>query len=174
MTNNNQNNQANNSYHPLDPLLDRGLSNRLTLILGPDAGERSKALNEWLARRDYPTLQIEHPNGETGEVCFQGIIDAFVAAGILDEPPAEFNSDNDCQTTLILLINRLAELDRDLLIIFRDYEPCEVGDSVLSFLLEHLPQQVHLYVCTEDAPGLSCIPRLRVRRQLQTIDTSNC
>jgi LuxR family maltose regulon positive regulatory protein len=171
---NNHNHQFNNGQHPLDLLLDRGLSNRLTLVLGPDAEERSKALNEWLARRNYPALQIEHPNGETGEVCFQGIIDAFIEAGILDEPPAGFGPDQDCQTTLVHLINRLAQLDRDLIIIIRDYEPCEVGDSVLSFLLEHLPQQVHLYVCTEDAPGLSCIPRLRVRRQLQTIDTSDC
>jgi hypothetical protein len=167
------NHNINTGQHSLDVLLDQGLANRLTIVVGSDASKRSKALNQWLARRNYPVLEIDSPEGKDGDACFRAIIERFVEAGLLDADVADELPTDDCQSTLVTLINRLAELDRDLLIVVSDYEPCAVGDRVLTFLLEHLPSQVHLYLCSDDVPGFSCIPRLRVRRQLQMIDTSD-
>ncbi|HLT17894.1 MAG TPA: hypothetical protein VKZ96_00455 [Thermomicrobiales bacterium] len=170
---NTQNNNGNNTQTSLDVLLDQGLANRLTVVIGSDASKRSKALNQWLARRNYPVLQIEGPEGNDGDGCLRSIIERFAEAGLLDPQTVSEMSTADCQHALVTLINRLAQLDRDLLIVISDYEPCDRGDQVLTFLLEHLPNQVHLYVCSEDLPGFSCIPRLRVRRQLQMIDTND-
>ena len=169
-------NQTDAEQRSLDNLLDRGLLNRLTLIVGHDAQERSQALKGWLDRRDFDVLQIHHPADDG--ICLKCILDAFIEAGIIEEMPSECAdnagppTEDACQSILVDLVNRLATVERDLVIVFRDYQPCDDSDRVLTFLLEHLPQHIHLYLCCDDAPGLTCIPRLRVRRQLQTIDTS--
>src|SRR5690606_28884647 len=138
---NTQNNNGNNTQTSLDVLLDQGLANRLTVVIGSDASKRSKALNQWLARRNYPVLQIEGPEGNDGDGCLRSIIERFAEAGLLDPQTVSEMSTADCQHALVTLINRLAQLDRDLLIVISDYEPCDRGDQVLTFLLEHLPNQ---------------------------------
>jgi ATP/maltotriose-dependent transcriptional regulator MalT len=70
----------------------------------------------------------------------------------------------------VRLINELATLDHDIALVIADYTPTEATDCFLTFMLEHLPQQLHLYLFCDTPPKLSCIPRLRVRRQLQMID----
>ncbi len=155
-----------------DHLFDHGLSNRLTLIIGRDAQERSEALNSWLDRSDYDSLRINCPSADEREACPQRIFDAFASAGII-EPIEETSRTEDCsQFKFIALLNELAARPRDLVVALLNYHPCEQADRAISFMLEHLPQQIHIYLTSDDVPDLNCIPRLRVRRQLQMIDTN--
>lgn len=156
----------------LDLLLDQGLSNRLTVVVGLDADERDKALNDWLERREYEAIQIHCPTGNDMRACTRSLYDRFSEAGITDRFANDDPAGEGCLPRLVRLMNSLAELRRDLVVIFRDYQSSEHSDRVLSFMLDHLPQQVHLYLSCDSVPCLNCIPRLRVRRQLQTIDTS--
>jgi len=155
-----------------DLLFDQGLSSRLTLIIGQDAEERGQALNSWLDRSDYESLRIRCASDEEREACPQRIVDAFVSAGLIDPCEDEDRAAHCCQPKFIELLNELATRPRDLVVALLDYYPSEQADRAISFLLEHLPQQVHIYLSSDDVPNLNCIPRLRVRRQFQMIDTN--
>ena len=163
------NNSSSAGVTSFDRALDQGLSSRLTLIVGPEAHERSQEFNAWLASLGHATLSIHCSSDESGEACPERIVAAFASAGIIEQVTEQIESEEACQAQLVRLMNNLATLADDLVVVLLDYRPCEPADRVLSFILEHLPQQIHLYLICEDVPGLSCIPRLRVRRQLQMI-----
>ena len=162
-------NTPENENESLDLVLDQGLFNRLTLLVGPDPEECSQALDDWLDRREHEALYVRCPSGDEQLSCSRRLLEAFSEAGMIDAVDVP---DEGCQGRIVRLINHLAGLRDDLVVVLLDYEPSERTDGVLSFLLEHLPQQIHLYLASEDIPGLKCIPRLRVRRQFQMIDTT--
>jgi hypothetical protein len=151
---------------------DRGLSNRLTLIVGPDAYDYGRELDGWLEDLGCESLRIDCPSGDSHGSCRERIIDAFTSAGIIEPIATDIKAEDACHLYLVRLMNGLAALPDDLVVVLHNYHPCDVADRVISFMLEHLPQQIHLYLVSEDVPGLSCIPRLRVRRQFQMIDTA--
>lgn len=167
------NDPTTSDHDSLDNLLDRGLSSRLTLVLGPDKSQRSKAINDWIDRQHHNVLIVDCHDTKNGRVCPQLILNAFSEAGIIDQHIIERECTDSYESDLVALINELATLHNDLVVVLSNYLPGDTADQTLSFLLEHLPQQVHIYLCCDSTPNLSCIPRLRVRRELQTIDTSN-
>jgi len=166
------NNPPANGANTFDRALERGLANRLTLIVGPDAHARNQELNDWLASLGHESLRIHCSPEDDPRACPERIVEAFASAGIIEPVTEAIESADDCLEHLVQLMNCLAAFPGELVVVLLDYRPCEQVDQVLSFILEHLPQQVHLYLLSEDVPGLSCIPRLRVRRQLQMIETS--
>lgn len=171
MTNLHENNTTSGDSS-FDRALERGLSSRLTLIVGPDAPDRCQDLDGWLDSLGFQSLRIQCPSGEDRRACPERIFDAFVSAGIID-PCLEVGQANEpCKSKLVQLMNGLATISDDLVVVLQNYHPCETTDRVLSFMLEYLPQQIHLYLVSKDMPGLSCIPRLRVRRQLEMIETA--
>ncbi len=92
-------------------------------------------------------------------------IDANVAKGALSAlqspqpPPTE--------TTLTSLINEIAAIPDKIVLILDDYHVIDAKpvDNVLTFLLEHLPPQMHLVIATREDPNRP-LARLRVRGQL--------
>lgn len=152
-------------------VLELGLASRLTIIAGPDTGACGEALDDWLNGHGLESLLIQCHDETDSTACHRRIVDAFASAGIIEDSAEEVASDEHCQSKLVQLINGLAALPGDLVVVLLDYQPNDTSDRIISFILEHLPQQVHLFLVSEDVPGLSCIPRLRVRRQLQLIDT---
>ena len=68
---------------------------------------------------------------------------------------------------LISLINEVAALPDRIILVLDDYHIIDSSpvDDALTFLLEHLPPQIHLVVATRDDPLLP-LARLRVRGQL--------
>ncbi len=154
------------------PFFERGLANRLTIISGPAADDYGAALHAWLGGQTRESLSIQCSPAPHEDQCPQRIVEAFASAGIVDRGAVTADSRAHCQTTLIELLNGLAALPAELVVVLFDYHSSDISDRVISFLIDHLPQQIHLYVVAEELPGLACIPRLRVRRQLQLIDTS--
>jgi LuxR family maltose regulon positive regulatory protein len=71
------------------------------------------------------------------------------------------------ETTLTSLINEIAAIPDRIIIILDDYHLIEARlvHDVLSFLLEHLPHQLHLVIATREDPYLP-LSRLRARGQL--------
>jgi hypothetical protein len=163
-------NSASFDRSSMDAMLDQGLSNRLTLLVGSIDDAAGAALAGWIERRSIAAVSVDKPDDEAANGCLQRVVEAFVGAGIISPDTIDIASSPN-RTILVRLINELAALDRDIVLIFEGYAPSETSDCFLTFLLEHLPQQLHLYLFCEQPPTLSCIPRLRVRRQLQMIDT---
>jgi LuxR family maltose regulon positive regulatory protein len=76
------------------------------------------------------------------------------------QPPA-------LESILTLLINEIASSSGRIIIILDDYHvinSSQVND-VLTFLLENLPQQLHLVIASREDPDLP-LPRLRARGQM--------
>jgi LuxR family transcriptional regulator, maltose regulon positive regulatory protein len=75
-------------------------------------------------------------------------------------------------TTLSMLINELAELPRRVVLVLDDYQfvtEVETHESV-AFFMEHLPQNVHLVICSRSDPPLP-LGRLRAMGELNEIRT---
>ena len=75
------------------------------------------------------------------------------------QPPTE--------AILTALLNEFTTMQDPVLLVLDDYHVIEsrVVDEALSFLVEHMPPQMHLVITTREDPALP-LPRLRARRQL--------
>jgi LuxR family maltose regulon positive regulatory protein len=75
------------------------------------------------------------------------------------------------ETILNQLLNRLMHLPRDRFIIILNYQNFHDPriHSVIGYLLDFLPQNIHMIISSEEQPALP-IPRLRARRELIEID----
>ncbi len=87
------------------------------------------------------------------------------ALGMLQSPqPAETAS------ILTLLLNEISALTRPCVLVLDDYHLIDAReiDEALTFLLDHLPPQLHLLITTREDPNLP-LARLRVRGKLTEI-----
>jgi LuxR family maltose regulon positive regulatory protein len=73
-------------------------------------------------------------------------------------------------TLLTLLINDLASLPNRIVLVLDDYHVVTNAEvhTAISFLLDHLPSQIHLVMTTRDEPPLP-LARLRVRGQVHEL-----
>src|SRR6185295_13807883 len=79
------------------------------------------------------------------------------------------------ETMLAALLNQITTLPAHCVLVFDDYHvidaapnghpPLGAVDQVLTFLVEHLPSQLHLVIATREDPPLP-LARLRARSQL--------
>jgi LuxR family maltose regulon positive regulatory protein len=74
-------------------------------------------------------------------------------------PPAE--------SILTALLNEITRIPEHFILVLDDYHLIDAKpiDQALTFLVEHLPPQIHLVITTREDPALP-LPRLRVRGQL--------
>ena len=88
----------------------------------------------------------------------KGVWDSLHAAQS-QTPPAE--------SILTALLNEISAVSNNFVLVLDDYHVIESSavDEALTFMVEHLPPQMHLVITTREDPALP-IPRLRARRQL--------
>jgi LuxR family transcriptional regulator, maltose regulon positive regulatory protein len=86
----------------------------------------------------------------------EGVLGALQSA---QPPPTE--------SILTALLNEITTIPDPFILVFDDYHVVDsrAVDEALTFLVEHLPPQLHLVITTREDPALP-IPRLRARRQL--------
>jgi|SRR5215211_1204492 len=91
---------------------------------------------------------------------------ALALVGTAQAPPIEM--------ILTTLLNGLADLDADIVLVLDDYHLIEHGaiHEALTFLLEHLPPQMHLIISTRADPPLP-LSRLRARGELNELRASD-
>ncbi|MBK9943056.1 MAG: AAA family ATPase [Kouleothrix sp.] len=88
-------------------------------------------------------------------------IGATVVAALQSSPPPP------AEAILTALLNELAALPDRLVLVLDDYHMLDARpvDAALTFLIEHLPPQLHLVIATREDPHLP-LARLRARGQL--------
>ena len=71
------------------------------------------------------------------------------------------------ESILTALHNEITTIEGNFVLVLDDYHTIDVQlvDNALTFLLEHLPPQMHLVIATREDPNLP-LARLRVRNQL--------
>ncbi|HET7088678.1 MAG TPA: LuxR C-terminal-related transcriptional regulator [Anaerolineae bacterium] len=168
--------------------LDEALQHRLTLISAAAGSGKTTLLSEWqdAARRQrWPIAWVSLDKGDNDPVRFwshvTAALDAFqtgisrttlmaLHATPLPDPSVMQDGPAWIEAILAVLVNELATLPRDVVVVLDDYHVIEssaVHDS-LAYWLEHVPDCVHLVIASREDPPMP-LARLRVRGELAEI-----
>ncbi|MCC6975738.1 MAG: helix-turn-helix transcriptional regulator [Anaerolineae bacterium] len=152
--------------------LNEGLRGKLTLISAPAGFGKTTLVSEWIIACHRPTAWLSLEEGDSTLTRF---LTYFIAAmqtlipnlgeGVLailpspQPPPTE--------AILTALLNEIVTFPNDFLFVLDDYHLIDARpiDEALTFLLAHLPPQMHLVITTREDPNIP-LARLRARRQL--------
>jgi LuxR family maltose regulon positive regulatory protein len=151
--------------------LRAGLDGPLTLLSAPAGFGKTTLLADGLADCSRPVawLSLEEGDGDlprflTYLVAALQTVDSTTGAhlqGLLgaNPPSAEF--------LLTALVNDLAARQQEIVLVLDDYHRAAspAVEQALTFLLEHLPTQLHLVLATREDPALP-LARLRARGEL--------
>jgi LuxR family maltose regulon positive regulatory protein len=152
--------------------LDEGLHRKLTLIAAPAGFGKTTLVSEWVAGCGRPTAWLSLDDGDNDSPRFLAYLIAAVqtvapqiGTGVIEAlqspqpPPTE--------AILTALLNEFAALPEPCILVLDDYHviDAEPVDRALTFLLEHLPPQLHLVIATREDPPLP-LARWRARGYL--------
>ena len=154
--------------------LNEGLSSgrKLTLISASAGFGKTTLVSEWVAGCERPVAWLSLDEGDNDPTRFLTYlvaalqtIAANIGEGVLgalqspQPPPIE--------SILTALLNEITTIPDNFILVLDDYHIIDSKpvDNALTFLLEHLPPQMHLVIATREDPHLP-LSRLRVRGQL--------
>jgi LuxR family maltose regulon positive regulatory protein len=155
--------------------LNAGLHRKLTLISAPAGFGKTTLVSEWVASCERPAAWLSLDEGDNELARFLAYlvaalqtIDSNRAHGVLAtlQTPGIPNA----EMALTALLNEMAELPDDAVLIFDDYHVIESLpiDEAISFLLEHLPPKLHLMIVGRIDPSIP-LSRLRASSQMTEI-----
>ena len=156
------------------------MGHKLTLISAPAGFGKSTLVSEWLANCGRPTawLSLDERDNDPARFLIYLIsalqrVSPNLGAGTLDalqssQPPP-------IESILTALLNEITAIPSDpstglgysCILVLDDYHLVDAKsvDDALTFLVEHLPPQLHLVIISREDPALP-LSRLRGRRQL--------
>ncbi len=163
------------SYVSRPRLLERltaGLRGKLTLVSAPAGFGKTTVLSAWVASSERPAAWVSLDEGDNDQQRFLAHVLAAmqtIDADLGSVARSDLQSPQPLPVELILtsLINEIAETAQEFILVLDDYHLIE-GRSVhdaLTFLLDHLPAQMHLAIASRADPPLP-LPRLRGRGEL--------
>ncbi len=156
--------------------LDRGSQARLTVISAPAGFGKTTLLTAWLAadtgapqKRSVAWLSLDQSDSRPATF-WTYVITALqtavpgVGAGVL---PLLQSSQPPIETVLVTVLNELSVVPNDVDLVLDDYHLVDGPDVRIgmTFLLEHLPPQIHLVISSRADPALP-LARLRARGEL--------
>ena len=152
--------------------LNEGLHRKLTLISAPAGFGKTTLVSEWVEGSERLTAWLSLDEGENDPTRFLAYLVAAlqtiaptIGEGMLgmlqarQPPPPE--------AILMALLNEITTLPDQFVLVLDDYHMIEAKavDLALTYLVEHLPLQMHLVIVTREDPHLP-LARLRSRGQL--------
>jgi LuxR family transcriptional regulator, maltose regulon positive regulatory protein len=157
--------------------LSRGAESALTLVSAPAGFGKTTLLTEWLAGapadgRSAAWLSLDQRDNDPA-LFWSYLVAALqtasprVGAGalsLLQSPQTPI------EAVLATLLNDLSASSNDVVLVLDDYHVIDARDvqDGMTFLLEHLPPQMHLVIASRADPALP-LPRLRGRGELVEI-----
>jgi LuxR family maltose regulon positive regulatory protein len=152
--------------------LNPGTYGKLTLISAPAGFGKTTLVTEWIADHAQPVAWLALDEGDSDPIRFLTYVVAAMqtiapemGAGLLNllqapQPPP-------IETLLTPLLNALAALPHDFVLVLDDYHVLDSTeiDSVLAYVMDNQPPQMHLVITTREDPRLP-LARLRGRGQL--------
>jgi LuxR family transcriptional regulator, maltose regulon positive regulatory protein len=155
--------------------LIQGAKGPLTLVSAPAGFGKTTLLAEWLSERATPAAWLSLDAGENDPARFLAYLVAAVQTivpntgkGVLgalhspQPPPIE--------ALLTVLLNDLTRLADPFVLVLDDYHliDAQAVDQALTYLIEHLPPQMHLVLATREDPALP-LARFRARGQVTEV-----
>ncbi|RPI83027.1 MAG: hypothetical protein EHM41_16925 [Chloroflexi bacterium] len=149
------------------------------LLSGPAGFGKTTLLSEFATQLQKPVVWLSLDEGDNDPVRFWRYLIAAcqtVLEGVGGSAMALFGSPQPppLEAVPVILINDLDRSDRDLVLVLDDYHVIqnETIHKALLFLLEHLPQKLHLIISTRADPPWP-LARFRARNQLIEIRTQD-
>jgi len=156
-------------------LMNRGLDHALMLVSAPAGYGKTTLVSSWLSETGLSSAWLSLDEGDNDPIRFlQYLLTALlpinpaIADNMLEMPqgiqPDQF------ENLINLLVNDLASSPKPFVLVLDDFHAIqsEAVLRIVSYLLEHLPHQMHLAILTRTDPPLP-LSRLRVRDQLLDI-----
>ena len=155
--------------------LDQGTERKLTLVSAPAGFGKSTVLAEWVAgtpASERPEAWVSLDQSDNDPALFWAYFIAAlrtVRSGVGENALSLLHSPQPApiESVLTTLINEINAIQDDFALILDDYhvidsQPVHRG---IAFLLDHLPQQMHLIIAGRADPALP-LSRLRGRGEL--------
>ena len=152
--------------------LNEGLHRKLTLISAPAGFGKTTLVSEWVAGCERPVAWLSLDEGDSDPTRFLTYLVAALQTiapkigegvlGVLQSPQPP-----PTESILTALLNEITTIPDNFVLVLDDYHVIDAKpvDNALTFLLEHLPPQMHLVIATREDPQLP-LARLRARGQL--------
>src|SRR6266581_499727 len=152
--------------------LNEGLHRKLTLIAAPAGFGKTTLISAWVAGCDRQVAWLSLDKGESDPTLFLTYLVAAlrtiaptIGVGVLgalqspQPPPTE--------AILTALLNEITAIPDNFVLVLDDYHVIDAKpiDMALTYLVEHLPPQMHLVIATREDPQLP-LARLRARSHL--------
>lgn len=155
----------------LDAMLDRATDVPVTVVSAPAGFGKSTLLANWLSAVDVPTAWVSLDARDRRPATFWPYVLTAVERAVPGSAAAALtllgSGQASIETVLVGVVNELSVHDGDLVVVLDDYHLAdgpEVAEG-MTFLVEHLPPQLHLVLSTRADPGLP-LARLRARGDL--------
>jgi len=152
--------------------LNESMHRKLTLISAAAGFGKTTLVSEWVAGCGRPIAWLSLDEGDNDPARFLAYfvaalqtIEPNIGAGMLGAlknpqlPPIEL--------VMTTLLNEITSLPDNFILVLDDYHVIDSNpvDQALTFLLKHLPPQMHLIITTREDPHLPMV-RLRARGQM--------
>lgn len=151
---------------------DQGYGQKLTLISAPSGFGKTTLLSEWIpsCKRLAAWLSLDEGDNDLPRFLVYMVAGLqTIATNIGEEVLSVLQNSQLPPTEIILtsLLNEIAAIPSDFIFVLDDYHVIDshAVDSALTFLIDHMPQRMHLVITTREDPDLP-ISRLRARGQL--------
>ncbi len=152
--------------------MNEGLHRKLTLIAAPAGFGKTTLVSEWVAFIEQPTAWLSLDEGDNDPARFLAYlvaalqtIAANIGEGVLDV--LQFPQPPPIEAILTALLNEITAIPDNFVLVLDDYHVIDAKpvDMALTYLVEHLPPQMHLIIATREDPHLP-LARLRARSHL--------
>ncbi|MBE0697077.1 MAG: AAA family ATPase, partial [Anaerolineaceae bacterium] len=151
---------------------DKDQNRKLTLISAPAGFGKTTLIGEWIRQCETPAAWLsldEEDNNLTRFLTYLVAALQTIDEHLGDSVVGMLQSPQQPSSDLILtaLFNEVANRSGDFILVLDDYHVIDSKpvDHAVTFLLDHLPPQMHLIITTREDPNLS-LSRFRARGQM--------
>jgi LuxR family maltose regulon positive regulatory protein len=155
--------------------LNQGLDCRLTLVSAPAGFGKTTLVGEWLSGLERSCTWLSLDEGDNDLARFLSYVIAALqrinsSLGQTTQTLIQTPEPPALDVLLSPMINEIAALDPSLVFVLDDYHAITLSTihETMSFLLEHMPLNMHLVIATREDLPMS-LARLRAQKQMTEI-----